>query len=145
MLRPDRCLMCKSIVYYLIFTLLLVFSIPSDVRAMFIPSNLSSVVSAERQVSAMGINKEVDLLKIRTFLETKIVAQRLTDLGLSAQEVLERLSQLSEEQIHNIATKIDGIKPGGDSGLGIIISLLVIAILVIIILQMTGHKVIIVK
>ncbi len=142
MLKPDKCPICRSIVCYLIFTLLLVFSIPPDAGAMLVPSSLSSVASDNGETGSPDSDKETDILKIRTFLESRIVAQRLNDLGFSSEEVSARLSQLSPKQIHNIATKIDSLRPGGDA-LGVVISLLVIAILVIIILQMTGHKVII--
>jgi hypothetical protein len=47
--------------------------------------------------------------------------------------------------MHNLALQIDEIKAGGDSGLGIVIALLVIAILVVLLIQLTGHKVVITK
>ncbi|MGB9714827.1 MAG: hypothetical protein ACPL1G_00215 [Thermodesulfovibrionales bacterium] len=52
---------------------------------------------------------------------------------------------IAEIQIHNIALNIDKLRLGGDccNGLGVIIALLVIAILVVLLIQLTGHKVII--
>ncbi len=88
---------------------------------------------------------EDDLLKIQAFLETRLVAQRLADLGFNAQEVQSRLNGLSDDQIHQVARNLDGLQTGGDSALGIVIALLVIVILVFILLQVTGHKVIVTK
>ncbi|MBI4687786.1 MAG: hypothetical protein HY756_08415, partial [Nitrospirae bacterium] len=55
-----------------------------------------------------------------------------------------RISQLSDQQVHQLALNLDEIK-AGDDGLGIIIALLVIAILVVLLIQLTGHKVVITK
>lgn len=126
-----------SLIWYLIFSSLILGMIPTDGFALFIPSDLQSSLEA-------GYDRKGDLIKIQGFLEKKIVTHRLLDLGLSTEEVYARLKNLSDEQIHEIATHIDDIKSGGDD-LGVLIALLVIVILVIIILQITGHKVIITK
>jgi type II secretory pathway component PulF len=56
-----------------------------------------------------------------------------------------RVAQMSDAQIHQAVTQLDSLQPGGDSGLGVIIGLLVIAILVVVLLQLTGHRVVITK
>lgn len=100
--------------------------------AMFLPSNLTV---SERQES---------LAKIQPVLESKIIRQRLADLGLSGEEISSRLSQLSDQEVHEISSKIDTLYAGGDA-LGTIAILLVIAILVVVLLNLTGHKVVITK
>lgn len=127
-----------SLVWYLIFSSLILGMIPREGFALFIPSDLQSGLEA-------GYDRKEDLAKIQGFLEKKIVTNRLMDLGLSTEEVYVRLKNLSNEQIHELATHIDDIKSGGDSGLGVVIALLVIVILVIVILQLSGHKVIVTK
>lgn len=104
----------------------------SEGWAMFLPSNQTSSIRQE------------DLSKIQTVLESKMIHQRLADLGLSQEEITSRLAQLSDQEIHQVAGQIDSLYAGGD-GLGVVIALLVIAILVVILLQLTGHKVIITK
>lgn len=126
-----------SLAWYLIFSALILGMIPNDGLALFIPSDLQSSLEA-------GYDRKGDLIKIQGFLEKKIVSQRLLDLGLSTEETYARLKNLSDEQIHEIATHIDDIKSGGDD-LGVLIAILIIVILVIVILQITGHKVIITK
>ncbi|MEK6538157.1 MAG: PA2779 family protein, partial [Nitrospirota bacterium] len=67
----------------------------------------------------------------------------LSDFGLTADEISSRLNSFSSDQLHKIATHIDQVDAGGDSALGVIITLLVIAILVIVVLQLMGRQVII--
>ena len=68
-----------------------------------------------------------------------MIKQRLEDFGLTTDEINARLSKLSDAQVHEMATNLDALIPGGD-GLGIIIALLVIAILVVILIYLLGHK-----
>ena len=104
----------------------------SEGWAMFLSSNQTAPMRQE------------DLAKIQTVLESKVIRQRLADLGLSHEEVTSRLAQLSDQEVHQVANQVDSLYSGGD-GLGVVIALLVIAILVVILLQLTGHKIIITK
>jgi hypothetical protein len=88
------------------------------------------------------MDRSADLEKIQKVLETKAVSKRLAQLGLTQDEIQNRLTQLSDQQIHQVATKLDDLKIGGD-GLGLLIAVLVVIILAIVILQLTGHKVIV--
>ncbi len=84
--------------------------------------------------------RSADVDTIRAALEQKLVRQRLQDLGFSADEISAKLSELTDAQIHYFATRLDDLKVGGD-GLGFVIAILVIIALVILILQLTGHRV----
>ena len=128
----------RVLVIYLIIGVFLLGLLTSDGMAMLIPSMLPA--AQENSIT----QKQSELQKIQTLLESKLVSQRLSDLGLTVQEIQERLSQLPDDQIHQIAQHLDSLQTGGD-GLGIIIALLVIAILVVILLQITGHKIIVTK
>ena len=136
MVDQTRLFLKRSLVGYLVIaTLILGFlsAIPtSESWAMFLPSNATS---SERST---------DLAKIQPMLESKVVRQRLADLGLNQEEVAARMSSLSDAELHQVASQIDMLNAGGD-GLGLIVVLLVIAILVVVLLQLTGHKVIITK
>jgi len=110
-------------------------ALPSASWAWFVPS----------QAASPSIDRMADLTRLKTILEQKIVAQRLADFGFTKHEIESRLAQLSDTQIHQTVQQIESIQPGGDSGLGVIISLLIIAILVVILLQLTGHRVVITK
>jgi hypothetical protein len=124
------------IVYLSIWIFILGFA--QNGMAMLIPSVLPQAQTESRT------QRDSELRKIQVLLESKLVSQRLSDLGFTAQEVQQRLAQLPGEQIHQLAQHLDSLQTGGD-GLGIIIALLVIAILVVILLQVTGHKIIVTK
>jgi len=85
-----------------------------------------------------------DLQSIQRFLESRIVSERLKALGYDREEIRERLSQLSDEELHQFASSVDQLRTAGD-GLGVVVTLLVIAILVVLLLQLTGHRVVVVE
>jgi hypothetical protein len=125
----------KWIAWYLVVAMFII-GITPRVYAGFAPSEMFALSPAERAS---------DLQKVRQFLEMKMVRERLKDFGYTSEEVQSRLSQLNEEQIHQLALKLDDLNVAGDSALGIIIALLIIAILVIVIIQLLGHKIVIKK
>ena len=53
------------------------------------------------------------LCKVETFLSEQAVAQQLTALGLSKEQVSMRLAQLSDAQLEQLAAQVDLIKAGG--------------------------------
>jgi hypothetical protein len=83
-----------------------------------------------------------DLETIRQFLEVKAVKNRLESLGYSTEEIQARLSNLSNEEIHQLAGNINTLTPGGDAA-GVIISILVIVLLVLLILRLMDRRVIV--
>ncbi|MFI5323701.1 MAG: PA2779 family protein [Thermodesulfobacteriota bacterium] len=104
-------------------------------------SLISAVVKAatvESQMIEPGKNaatmREIDELKVRRALENKIVSEQLTSRGLTKGEVSAKLNQMSDEQVHQMASLADRIPAGGDAGLGIIIGILVIVALVLLII-----------
>ena len=125
----------KHISWYLVVAMFIIAIVPR-VDAGLAPSEVIRLASVERSA---------DLQKIRQTLEMKAVSERLTQLGLTSEEVQQRLASLSDQQIHQIALQIDDLKLGQSDALGVIIALLVIVILVIVILKLTGHKVLVTK
>lgn len=125
----------KYISWYLVIAMSVIAIVPR-VDAGLAPSEMIQLAQVERTA---------DLQKIRQALEMKAVSERLTQLGLTSEEVQQRLGSLSDQQIHQIALQIDDLKIGQSDALGVIIALLVIVILVIVILKLTGHKVLVTK
>jgi hypothetical protein len=125
----------KYISWYLVIALFVISIVPR-VEAGLAPSEVMKLTFVERAA---------DLQKIRQALEIKAVSERLTQLGLTSEEVQQRLASLSDQQIHQIALQLDDLKIGQSDALGVIIALLVIVILVIVILKLTGHKVLVTK
>jgi hypothetical protein len=122
----------KHVAWYLVIAMFII-GIAPRVDAGLVESEITSL---------MQVDRTTELQKIQHFLETKAVSKRLEQFGYTQDEIQKRLTQLSDQQIHRIATKLDDLKIGGD-GAGIVIALLVVAILIIVILQLTGHKVIV--
>ena len=86
--------------------------------------------------------RSADLNRIQAVPENKFIAQRLRDLGFSPGDIATRLSQMSDEQIHRFAQRLDDLKVGGDGG-DVVVALLIIVALVVIIIYLTGHRVVV--
>lgn len=125
----------KYISCYLAIAMFII-GIAPRVDAGFAPSEMIALVQAERAA---------DLEKIQKVIEVKAISERLKQFGLTQNEIQNRISQLSDQQVHQIALQLDDLKVGQDDALAIIIALLVIAILVVVLLKLTGHKVIVTK
>jgi hypothetical protein len=128
-----RMSLMRHVSWYLIVAMFLI-GIAPKVDAGIAPSELIAMSQTDRTA---------DMEKIRQVIEMKMVGERLGKLGLTQDEIRTRLQSLSDRQLHKLALQLDDLKFGRDAGLGIVIALLVIAILVVILLQLTGHKVII--
>ncbi len=122
----------KWIVWYLVAAIFVI-GITPRVYAGFAPSEGFALTSGERASN---------LDKVQKFLEMKMVRERLKDLGFTPEEIQGKLHDLNDQQLHQLALKMDDLKVGGD-GLGIVIAILVIVILVIIIIQLSGHRVVV--
>jgi hypothetical protein len=120
-------------IWTLVITTFVMGWFPPAGRAMLAPATTAGLVS--------DASRTDDLQKVQRVLENKLVQQRLTDFGLTPEEINARLTRLSDAQLHNMAAQIDALMPGGDGGLGVVIALLVIAILVVILVYLLGHRV----
>jgi hypothetical protein len=92
----------KVLLFYLTGWIIAIGGLPYDASAMLAPAPSEVAVSS------------ADTPLTQTTLESKLIAQRLTDLGLDQAEVEQRLSSLNEEQIHQVAQHLDSLKPGGE-------------------------------
>ena len=122
----------RQVAWYMVFTMFIVGIVPR-VEAGMAPS----------EVVNSAISRAQDMDSVQRLIESKMVRERLEKLGFTADEIKSRLERLSDQQLHELAQDLDNIKVAGDDGLGIVIALLVIAILVVLLLHLTGHKVIV--
>jgi hypothetical protein len=122
--------MAKVFVCYMVIAIVMI-GLAQKVYAGFSPSEIVGMPSYDRVA---------DLEKIRKVLELKVISEKLKELGLTPDETQNRLDQLSDSQIHQIAHQIDELEVGG-GGLGFVIGLLVIAILVVILIYLLGHRI----
>jgi len=136
MLRPT--VFVQVLIWTLAVTTLLTGLVPPDARAMLAPPTAAGEPGA-------SLNRAADLQRVQSALETKVVSQRLADYGLTPDEINARLTQLSDVQVHQLATRIDALIPAGDAGFGIVVALLVIAILAVILIYLLDHRIVITK
>ena len=120
----------KPLALYLAIACFVIAGIPRDSLAYLVESQPASY------------SRGADLDKIQRVLESKMVSQRLQELGLSPDEINSKLAGLGDAEIHQFASRLDSLMPGGDMLINIM-ALLVIAILVLVILHLLGYKVII--
>jgi hypothetical protein len=73
-----------------------------------------------------------------------MVRERLKQLGFTEEGIQNRLRHLTDEQIHQVALKLDEMKVGGD-GAEVVIAVLLIVILVVLIIYLLGHRVVLTK
>lgn len=122
----------RQIALVLAFTMLALGSIPAK--------SMAFVVGSEAAVAEHS--READIARIQRVLESKLVSDKLSQAGLTEEEINGKITQLSDEEVHSFASQLESVYPGGD-GLGIIIGLLIIVILVMVILKLSDRKIII--
>lgn len=93
----------------------------------------SQMISPRENASTI---REINELKVRRALENKIVAEKLMSRGLTKEEVSDKIGEMSDEQVHQIASLTDRIPAGGDSGLAIVVTILIIVALVLLIVYL---------
>ena len=86
--------------------------------------------------------REMEIIKIQRALENQLVREKLKAYGLTPEEVNQKLSQMSDQQIHMLAQASDRVLAGGDI-LGTIIAVLIIVLLIVLILKLLGKEIII--
>ena len=84
-----------------------------------------------------------DLAKVQSFLENKIVVQKLVDYGVSPEEAKEKVEAMSVQDLHRLASLTDRAAAGTDSGIGLLIGIAVLIILVILILKLMNKEVVV--
>jgi hypothetical protein len=122
--------MAKWVTYYMV-TVMFFFGIIPRVDAGFSPSE---------GMGQSQMNRATDLEKIRQVLEIKMIRERLNALGFSHEEIQTKLTQLGDQQVHQLALKLDELNVGGDGAEAVII-ILFLAILVVLIIYLLGYRV----
>jgi hypothetical protein len=120
-----RQLCTKGFIVYFVVWLIAIGCIPTEGMAMLIPSDAALT-------GASANTRVADIEHIQAQLESKQVAQRLSDIGLTPSEVQDRLAGLNDDQLHQVAQNLDGLQPGGELILILAIIGAVVVILAII-------------
>jgi len=123
----------KHVTWYLVVAMFVI-GITPRVYADFSPSEI---------VGVPQIDRGSDLGKIQNAIETKMIGERLKQIGLTPGEIQKKLAQLSDQQIHQLAQQLDELKVGGDAGWTVLIIILVLAAIAVAVIYMTGHEIVI--
>jgi len=84
-----------------------------------------------------------DLAKVQSFLENKIVVQKLVDYGVSSKEAKAKIEAMSAQELHRLASLTDRAAAGTDSGIGILIGLAILVILIIVIFKLMNKEIVV--
>ncbi|NWF56626.1 MAG: PA2779 family protein [Syntrophaceae bacterium] len=122
----------RGLTWYLIGAMCII-GVAPRCFAGFSPSEVMTLSPAERPQ---------ELQKLQKFLENKMVRERLKDLGFAPEEIRIKLDSLTDQQIHQLALRLDEMKVAGD-GAGVFIVVFLIAVLVVLIIYATGHRIVI--
>lgn len=115
----------RSLVWTLILATTALFAAP--------PSGWASLAPADLQPAAAvpGATRAEDMKTVSKALESKALRGRLASMGLDEKEIDSRLKNLSDQEVHQLATKLEAVRPGG-----LIEAVLVIVVLVLLILYL---------
>jgi len=122
--------MTKWVTWYMV-TITFLIGITPRVYAGFSPSE---------GITLAPIDRPSDLQKIQKVLESKMVRERLKQLGFHEEGIQKRLHQLTDEQIHQLALNLDELNVGGDAE--VVIVALLVGILVVLIIYLLGYRVV---
>jgi hypothetical protein len=103
-------------------------SFASSAPAMFIPSPHEGSTTSYR---------DTDLQNIQKLLESKLIQHKLSQLGLTKDEIEARLHQLDDDQIHQIASQINALEPGAGTA-EVVIIIVLLAIIGFLVLELSG-------
>lgn len=84
-----------------------------------------------------------DLARVQSFLENKLVAQKLVDYGVSPGEAMAKVRAMTPQELHRLATLTDRAAEGADSALGIAIGLAILVLIIVLILKLAEKEIII--
>jgi len=123
----------KHVTWYLVVAMFVI-GITPRVYAGFSPSEV---------VGFSPIDRGSDLGKIQNAIETKMIGERLKQIGLTPDEIQKKLTQLSDQQIHQLALQLDELKVGGDGGWTVVAILIVLAAIAVLVIYLSGHEVVV--
>ena len=100
-------------------------SLQTNASAMLVPA------AAPIPVADSVPDRAADIQTVQKTLESKVLRQRLHEMGLSDEEIQTRLSKLSDQQVHQLASRIHALNPGGDFTLFGVLIFVVVVLLII--------------
>jgi hypothetical protein len=112
----------KAIALLLTITVTSVTSVQMVAEAMLAP------VSAVQ--TAPTIDRNADMAVIQKTLESKLLRKKLEAMGLKQSEIDTRLSRMSDQQVHQLASQIRSVNPAGDAVVYVLVVVLLVLLVV---------------
>jgi hypothetical protein len=84
-----------------------------------------------------------DMAKVQSFLENKVVVQKLVDYGVSPSEAMAKVREMSAQDLHRLASLTDRAAAGTDSAVGFLIALAILVILIIVIFKLMNKEIVV--
>jgi len=84
-----------------------------------------------------------DMAKVQSFLENKVVVQKLVDYGVSPAEATAKVKAMSAQDLHRLASLTDRAAAGADDGVGLLIGLAILIILIIVIFKLMNKEIVV--
>jgi len=106
------------------------------------PSAAGLAPSRASGTTTIASARDADMLVAQRTLENKVVAQKLRDYGVTAEDAQLKLASMSDRDLHTLASASKGLPSGGDAT-GAIIGVLVVIILVIVVLKLMNREVVV--
>ncbi len=85
-----------------------------------------------------GISLDQDREKVISFMEGKLVQEKMISMGINPQEALQRVASLSSKELKELSQKIDQAPAGGD-GAGAIVGAALLVFIVLLITDILGY------
>ena len=95
----------------------------------------AKMVSTDQVLEQAGPNNDRE--RVESFLLRQDVQDQLVLLGIDPEEATSRVASLSEEEIQQIAGRLDEL-PAGEGGLGVVVGAILIVFLVLLITDLLG-------
>ncbi len=121
------------VIALIIFTFTPVSLMTTSVNASMVQS---SMVTDDGETLS---SREIDEIKVKRALEHKLVSQRLADSGLSKEQVVEKMDNMSDEEVHQLASVSDKVPAGGNGAVGAVVGVLVVIVLVLLIIYLVDR------
>lgn len=112
------------------FKQLMAVTLSLTVLTMYTGHASALMVPTSAAMTSAVSQRTTDMKTVQTFLEQKQVQEQLASYGFTNQEINNRLENLSDKDLHQVATHIDKEHPAADGG-GLVITVLLIGILVL--------------
>jgi hypothetical protein len=125
----------RTLVIYLVLALVVISTAAGPAEAMLLPASPNAAHSAP------AYDRAADISAVQKTLESKEIRQKLLDYGLTPEETEARIASLSDDQLHRLAVNLDSVQAGGDSVLGVLLGLVIIALLVVLIIYLLEGRI----